>query len=55
VRSGKGDEDRVTVLPESLVEEIREQMGRARRIYEEDRRRDLPGVAPCSMSKAPSM
>ena len=45
VRSGKGDEDRVTVLPESLMEDIREQMGRARGIYEEDRRRGLPGVA----------
>jgi integron integrase len=44
VRSGKGDKDRVTLLPESLREALREQLQEARRVWEEDRAAKLPGV-----------
>lgn len=38
VRSGKGDKDRVTVLPERLVEPIAEQLSHARRCWLQDLR-----------------
>ena len=44
IRAGKGDKDRLTVLPTSLKEGIREQLAKARTIFAEDRRNDLPGV-----------
>ena len=44
VRAGKGDKDRVTVLPESLVERLRAHRDRVRELYEEDRKARLPGV-----------
>lgn len=44
VRGGKGDKDRVTVMPVSLVDEIRAQATRARARWKEDRERDRPGV-----------
>ncbi len=44
VRSGKGDKDRRTLLPESLKELLIEQMHRARKLYDQDRCKDLPGV-----------
>jgi integron integrase len=36
VRSGKGDQDRVTVLPRRLVDRLREQIARVRRLHEDD-------------------
>jgi len=36
VRGGKGDQDRVTVLPRRLVDRLREQIERVRRLHEED-------------------
>ncbi len=45
VRQGKGDKDRITVLPESLREAILEQMKRARAIYERDRKQNIAGVS----------
>ena len=45
VRAGKGDKDRRTVLPESLKNELMNQRTNARRLYDHDRRQDLPGVA----------
>ncbi len=36
VRSGKGGKDRVTVLPESLTEDLRRQLAHARRVHESD-------------------
>ncbi len=36
VRSGKGDQDRVTVLPRRLVDRLREQVERVRRLHEDD-------------------
>lgn len=44
VRDTKGDEDRVTMLPDSLVEPLREQLQRARRLHEQDLARGLGAV-----------
>ena len=44
VLSGKGDKDRVTVLPEALVEPLHDHLARLRVLYAEDRALDLPGV-----------
>lgn len=44
IRGGKGDEDRVTVLPQRLEEKLRAHRERLRRLYAEDRARGLPGV-----------
>lgn len=44
VKGGKGDKDRITVIPESLVPRLREQLERLRPLYEEDRRNGLAGV-----------
>ena len=44
VRSGKGDQDRVTVLPERLQERLRAHRERLRKLFAEDREKDLPGV-----------
>ena len=44
VRSGKGDKDRVTMLPESLVERLRAHRDRLRGLHEEDRAAGLAGV-----------
>ena len=45
IRQGKGDLDRVTVLPEQLVEKLRSHLGAARTLFEADRTASLPGVA----------
>jgi integron integrase len=44
VRQGKGDKDRVTVLAQSLREEIARQIERAREVWTEDRAAGLAGV-----------
>jgi integron integrase len=44
VRQGKGGKDRVTMVPESLVEPLAAQLEAARSIFSEDRRRNVPGV-----------
>jgi integron integrase len=44
VRAGKGDEDRVTVLPERLQEKLRAHRERLRRLHVQDREKRLPGV-----------
>jgi integron integrase len=36
VREGKGDKDRITMLPPSLLEHLRRQLGRAKALYEMD-------------------
>jgi integron integrase len=36
VRAGKGDKDRVTVLPEALAPELKRQLRRAKAIHEQD-------------------
>lgn len=44
VRSGKGDKDRVSVLPVSLTERLRDHMKRLRVLYNEDRVNEISGV-----------
>jgi integron integrase len=44
VRAGKGDKDRVTVLPESLVEKLRAHRDRVRGLYESERATGCAGV-----------
>ncbi len=44
VRAGKGDKDRVLMLPESLVAPLRNQLAVARTIWIDDRRGEVPGV-----------
>ena len=44
VRKGKGDKDRVTVLPKSLREEVARQIERAREVWQGDREAGLAGV-----------
>lgn len=44
VRSGKGDKDRVTVLPEKLVEPLRAHRDRLRALFDEDRAEKVAGV-----------
>jgi integrase len=44
VRKGKGDKDRVTVLPQSLREELGKQIERAREMWKRDREAGLAGV-----------
>ncbi len=44
VRSGKGDKDRVTVLPESLRPELRKHLEEVHKLYEQDRENGVEGV-----------
>ena len=44
VRGGKGDKDRTVPLPAMLVKPLMDQMGIARRLFEIDRQRGMPGV-----------
>ena len=44
VRSGKGDQDRRTVLPESLKDELIKHISGVRAVYDEDRQKDVSGV-----------
>jgi hypothetical protein len=41
---GKGDKDRMTVLPKSLREQIAEQIEKARKVWRKDREEGLAGV-----------
>ena len=44
VRSGNGDKDRVTMLPERLIEQLRAHRDRVRELYEKDRAQGVSGV-----------
>lgn len=44
VFAGKGDKDRITILPETLLPALHEQMDRLRPLWERDRAANLPGV-----------
>ena len=44
VREGKGGKDRMTMLPESLVEPLKGQLSASRAVFERDRERNVPGV-----------
>ena len=45
IRDAKGQKDRVTVLPESLVPHVREHLVKVRTLYEADRASGKPGVS----------
>ena len=45
VREGKGGKDRVTMLPEALAIPLRAHLARLRAWFEEERRREQPGVS----------
>ena len=44
VRDGKGQKDRVTMLPERFVAPLQEHLARVRVIYEKDKAKGVPGV-----------
>jgi integron integrase len=44
IRSGKGDKDRRTVLPESLKDDLIQHIGTARSLYDQDRENNISGV-----------
>jgi len=44
VRGGKGDRDRVTMIPDSLVEPLRDRLSKCKAVYEGDRAQDANGV-----------
>ena len=44
VRAGKGGKDRVTVLPNVLVERLQQHRERLRRLHAEDQAAEAPGV-----------
>jgi integron integrase len=44
VRAGKGNKDRLTVLPDSLVEPLRQHLAEIRKTHDRDREANLPGV-----------
>jgi integron integrase len=44
VRGGKGDKDRTTVLPKSLLKELAMHMARMRKLWQKDRDTGRPGV-----------
>jgi integron integrase len=44
VRGGKGDKDRMTVIPQSLVPALERQLERLRKLHADDRAAGLPGV-----------
>lgn len=44
VLGGKGDKDRVTVLPQRLIPALRHQIERLRGLHQQDRAENLPGV-----------
>jgi integrase len=44
VRAGKGDKDRTTILPKSLIKPLMDQIGIARNLHNIDLQRGMPGV-----------
>lgn len=45
VRAGKGNKDRITVLPESLVEDLENQLVEGKQLFDYDRENNIAGVA----------
>jgi integron integrase len=44
VRSGKGDKDRTTILPDRLKDDLTAHMSEVREVYNKDRAQNVPGV-----------
>ena len=52
VRAGKGNKDRITILPQTLVAELVEQLDAARILFDKDRENEIAGVAlPYSLER----
>jgi len=45
IRDAKGQKDRITVLPEALIQPVQAHLARVKDQYESDRREKLPGVS----------
>jgi integrase len=45
VRAGKGDKDRVTMLPASVVEPLRKHLEQVKRLYQHDLERGIGGAS----------
>ena len=45
IRSGKGDKDRMTIMPESVKTDLQKHLEQVRTLYEKDRESDLAGVS----------
>ena len=50
IYDGKGEKDRVTILPETLIPLLEIQLNRVRRIYESDKKAQLSGVSLPSLA-----
>jgi integrase len=56
IRAGKGDKDRVTIIPQSLIPALTEQILLAKRVYDQDRLANRPGVAlPNALGRSDSL
>ncbi|MFQ6606744.1 MAG: integron integrase [Fidelibacterota bacterium] len=52
IHNGKGQQDRVTMLPESLRELLKQQIEKVKQLYKKDRKTNQPGVSiPHSIAK----
>jgi len=52
IREGKGMKDRVTMLPDSLIQMLREHLSKRRRLYEDDLAKGMAGLfARCAGEK----
>jgi len=52
IHNGKGDRDRVTMLPDSLRESLKQQIEKVNHLYKKDRKTNQPGVSiPYSIAK----
>ncbi len=49
IRNGKGDRDRLTVIPNCLKPALERQIARSRELWEEDRQNGVPGVSLLGM------
>jgi integron integrase len=49
IHGGKGDRDRITVIPNCLKPALELQISRSRKLWEEDRRKGVPGVSMLGM------
>jgi integrase len=45
IHAGKGDKDRETIIPNCLKDALKEEIAKARGLWEEDRKNGTPGVA----------
>jgi len=44
IRSGKGDKDRETLLPEKLIDDLNSHIGMVWSLFNQDREKNVPGL-----------